>query len=125
MGKIVEMSLIVTLTSLVLASSTGCTNSLKSISALPNRGTIAVSSPQQITVTAIDTKGNKNNVTTNSTYQSSDDKIVAVSADGSVEGKSAGYATITVFYTEGKVTRTSLVDITVVYSRGEGQSLRW
>ncbi|MDO8716422.1 MAG: Ig-like domain-containing protein [Dehalococcoidales bacterium] len=114
-----------TLATLLVMSSAGCAPSLKSIVTKPKSGTILISSIQQIVVTATDTKDNGKDVTGVSTYKSSDDKIVTVSANGSVEGKSAGWADITVSYSEGKVTKISTVNVNVVFSRGEGQSLCW
>lgn len=125
MSNMMRAAISASLAPLLVMSSAGCAPSLKSIATKPKSGTIVMSSIQQIVVTATDTKGNGKDVTGVSTYKSSDDKIVTVSANGSVEGKSAGWADITVSYSEGKVTKISNVAANVVFSRGEGQSLRW
>ncbi len=94
---------------------------------MPARGTLVVvdTDPRQVVVVAVNRKGDEKNVTALSSFRSSDPDVVAVSANGSAMGKTAGYANITVSYTEEKITKTAIVPVTVVWSRGEGRAINW
>ena len=112
----------VTLASLLIVVSMGCAEpSLKSVATTPYMVTVVVASiPLQLTVTATDTRGNEKDVTAVSTYKSSNEKVARVTADGGVEGLFAGYCNVTVSYTEGKITRTDVVPVSVIWNRTEG-----
>ena len=114
MSKILKIIAITSLASLLVVVSVGCAaSSLKSITASPDKVSLSANATQQLTITATYTKGGGNNVTTTSTFKSSDEKIATVTGGGLVKGIAAGSATITVSHAEGKVTKTVTIPVTV------------
>jgi uncharacterized protein YjdB len=114
MIKILKIIAIITLTFLLVGVSVGCAaSSLKSIIASPNNISLAVNATQQLTITATYTNGSLKNVTVPSTYKSSNEKIATVTKTGLVKGIAKGSASITVSYSEGNVTKTVMVPVTV------------
>ena len=102
------------LVSLLVVVILGCaTHSLKSIAPSLSKLSLVVNASQQLTISATYTKGSGKNVTALSIYKSSNDKIATVAKGGLVKGVAAGSASITVSYTEGKVTQTVTVPVTV------------
>ena len=128
MGKLVKISLILASIFLLGAPLAACSpTDLKSIYTMPYRGTLVVTdpAPRQVMVMAVNRKGDEKDVTAFSVLHSTDPEVVGVSANGSAWGNSAGYANITVSYSEGKITKTALIPVTVVWSRGEGRAINW
>ncbi len=128
MSRLAKYSLFPAFIFLFMIPSLACSpTALKSVYTMPARGTLAVTDtdPRQVMVMSVNRKGDEHNVTTLSTFQSSDPKVVSVSANGGALGVSSGYANITVSYTEGKVTKTAVLPVTVVWSRGEGRTINW
>ncbi|MFT4135455.1 MAG: DNRLRE domain-containing protein [Microbacterium sp.] len=66
----------------------------------------------QLTTTAVDLAGAAVAEAT-AAYSSSDAAVVEVASDGTMSGKSTGTATITVTVSQGPLSRTSTIDITV------------
>jgi len=52
----------------------------------------------------------------NCTYESSNTSIVKMSGEGMITAISPGSATITVSYTEGNVTKSDTIDVTVIFN---------
>ncbi len=86
---------------------------LKSIAASPDKVSLTVKGTQQLTTTATYTDGTRKNVTAKSTYKSSNTKIATVTKGGLITGIAAGSSTITASYTEGKITKTVTISVTV------------
>lgn len=128
MGKLVKLSLVLSSLFLLGAPLAACSpTSLKSIYTMPYRGTLVVADPdpRRVMVMAVNRKGDETDVTALSVLQSSDPAVVGITANGSAWGKSAGYANITVSYSDGKTTKTAVIPVTVVWSRGEGRAINW
>ena len=89
------------------------TLSLKSLAASTDNISFSVNATQQLKVTAAYTLGTGKDVTTLSIYKSSNDKIATVTNGGLVKGTAVGSANITASYTEGTVTKTITVPVTV------------
>jgi uncharacterized protein YjdB len=114
MSGILKILPIMSVAFLLCVASIGCAApSLKSIAASPGKVSLAVNTTQQLTITATYTKGNTKNVTAQNTFKSSNEKIATVSKGGLIKGVAAGSASITASYTEGKVTKTVTVPVTV------------
>jgi len=90
--------------------------SLVSISVSPSSMNINVGDTKVITsVTASYDDGSSANIAlANCDYSSDDTDIATVNSSGVISGVSAGNATITVSYTEGGITKTDTVEVTVV-----------
>ena len=114
-NKIVSVLGVVFVIALLGATVMGCatTAQLKSIAASPSTISLIVNATHQLTITATDTAGKTQTVTTTCTYSSSNQQIATVSAGGLVKGVAAGSAHINVSYTKGKVTKTVTVSVTV------------
>jgi len=89
--------------------------SLASISVLPSSTSIAVASYKNISsITAHYNDGSSSDLAlTDCAYSSSEPTIASVNTTGKVTGVSVGSATITVSYTEGGITKTDTVSVTV------------
>jgi hypothetical protein len=86
---------------------------LQSISALPESKTLSVGGTQAITVTATYSDATTANVTATASYVSSAPSVATVSPAGLITAVATGSATVTVSYTEGGVTKTDTVSVTV------------
>lgn len=119
MANIFKVLAVVGVVALATVMFAGCTTSataapsLKSIASSPRKISLSSNATQQLTITATYTKGPPQNVTTKSTYKSSSQKRASVTPAGLIKGGIAGSTTITVSYTEGTVTRTVEVPVTV------------
>lgn len=111
----------------VIPAAACSTTSLKSIYTFPARGTLVVSDPdpRPVKVFAVNGKGAEKDVTVQSVFTSSNPGVLAVSANGGAAGLTAGYANITVAYTEGKTTKTAVIPVTVIWLRSEGRAVTW
>ena len=89
--------------------------SLAYIGVLPSNMNIYVGSSKNITsITAYYNNGSNTSITLSlANYQSSNSNIATVSGSGVITGVSAGSAVITVTYTEGGITKTDTVEVTV------------
>ena len=117
MNKLLKILTTITLASLLIMAPVSCSApslpSLKSIAVSRSDVHIYTNYGTQLIVTAIDTKGNERDVTATSIYRSSNEKIATVTAGGYIEGRDGGSAAITITYTEGEVTRTITVPVTI------------
>ncbi len=114
MNKILKILAIMSLASLLVVASVGCAApSLKSLAASPDKVNLVVNGTQQLTITATYTEGSPKNVTSISTFKSSNEKVATVTKGGLIKGIAAGSATITVSYTEGGVNKTVTVPVIV------------
>ena len=127
MSKISKIAVIVIMASLLIMAAAGCKEEkkpwesmeLNSISVSPVRISVLVNdTSSNITVDAIYSSnytagGGSKTVTANLTYLSSNVSIATVTAGGQIRGIAAGSANITVSYTEGNVTKTRNVPVTV------------
>jgi hypothetical protein len=86
---------------------------LESISAVPESVSLNVGGTQQLTVTATYSDATTANVTATASYVSSVSSVATVSNAGLITAVAEGSATITVSYTEGGVTKTDIVSVTV------------
>jgi hypothetical protein len=92
---------------------------LTSIMAYPVRISIAVNvTSSNLTINAIHSQNGSSNgamkaVTNNLTFVSRNENVAVVNSAGQVTGVSAGTTNVTVSYTEGKVTRTVEVPVTI------------
>ena len=89
--------------------------SLTSISVLPSNMNMYVGSSKNITsIIAYYNDGSNTSITLSlANYLSSNSNIATVNGSGVITGVSAGTATITVSYTEGVITKTDTVEVTV------------
>lgn len=114
MTKIVKIIVIISLACLLVGVSIGCAApSLKSLIAYPGKVSLTDNATQQLNITATYTKGSSKSVTATSMYQSSNEKIATVTKDGVVKGVAIGSADIAVSHSEGGVTKTVTVPVTV------------
>ena len=130
MGKILKITVVVVLVFLLVVVSEGCgknsapweSMTLSSISVLPFRVNLAVNNSSNLTIDATYSKvgtgnftgsGISKTITTNLTYQSSNNTVVSVNRSGVVRGIAVGTANVTVSYTEGNVTARVVVPVTV------------
>lgn len=132
MSRLVKTLVIVTLVASLAVVSAGCkappasweSMNVTSIMSSPYRVTVAVNATtSNLTISAIYSgvgagnlggSGGLKTVTTNLTFLSSDDNIATVTPGGQVRGIAVGSADVTVSYTEGNVTKTVVVPVTVV-----------
>ena len=136
MSKILKIAVIVTLGSLLIMAP-GCskkvvapwqTFELSSIAASPYRVNIPVNGPSNITINDIFSKISSGNitsasgglkvVTSNVTFKSSNEAIVAVNGSGLARGISAGSANISVSYTDHNITKTTDIPVTITAPPG-------
>jgi len=88
---------------------------LQSITVSPTTISLFVTQTQAITTTAHYNYGTAIVTLTDCTYDSGDENIASVAANGMITGESVGGpVTVTVSYTEGGVTKTDTVAVTVV-----------
>ena len=84
---------------------------LKSIDASPSGIEVRLKATGQINVMATYTDGTKKDVTSQSTYKSSDEKVATVSASGLITALYEDKCEITITYSEGGVTQTDTVTV--------------
>lgn len=134
MSKILGILTTVVLVASLVVASAGCKASpdpwesmtLSFISVEHNKISVAVDASANLTINAIYSTAGLNNlpgngglrdVTANSTFLSKDDNIATVTSGGQVRGIVVGSTSVTVSYTEGNVTKTVVVPVTV--TKGE------
>jgi len=86
---------------------------LASIASLPESVDLYVEETEQLAVTATYGDASTDDVTADATYASDDDTVATVSEAGLVTAVAEGTATITVSYTEGVITETADILVTV------------
>ena len=86
---------------------------LESIAASPSDVTLSVDGTQQLTVTATYSDLSEVVVTAEASYVSDDETVATVSAIGLITAVAEGSATVTASYTEGGITETDTVSVTV------------
>jgi hypothetical protein len=106
----------------VVIHSTGV--SLTGLSIAPSSSTISVGSTQAYVVTAQYSDGSTQNVTNQSTYQSSQPAVASIPSNSPVAtGASVGNTTITATYTEGSTTLQAQAALSVQSSGGQSYYL--
>ena len=86
---------------------------LVSIAASPTPVTMPIGETQQLTITATYDDASTADVTGTSTYVSDDETVATVSTGGLITAVGAGSATVSVSYTEGAITETATVAVTI------------
>lgn len=86
---------------------------LESIAASPSSVSLNVDGTQQLTVTATYSDASEADVTADATYVSDNETVATVSTGGLITGVAEGSAAVTVSYTEGGITKTDTVSVTV------------
>lgn len=135
MSRILKIAAIVTLISLLVVVSVGCKKApalwesmaLSSIVSDPIRVNIPVNATSNITISAMYSKISAGDITTGSggfkvvtnniTFKSSNESIVTVNR-GLALGKTAGAASINVSYTEGNITKTTVIPVNITAPPG-------
>jgi len=114
-NKMVSVLGAVFVIALLGATVMGCatTGQLKSIASLPSTISLAINASNQLTITATDTKGKTETVTTKCTYISTNQTIATVSTGGLVTGVAAGSGNVSVSYTKDTITKTITVPVIV------------
>ncbi len=118
MRKIFGRFAIVAVISLLGLSAIECAQA-EHIEASPREISLAVKATQQLTISLVPVSGKATNVTSQSTYTSSDESVATVGKDGIVTGVKPGSTSIAVSYTQtlggraGTVTRTATVPVQV------------
>ncbi len=136
MSKILKIAVIVTIGSLLIVAAAGCKKvvapwesmALSSIAASPYRVNIPVDGTSNLTINAIFSKISSGNITTasgglrvvtsNVTFKSSNEAIVTVNGSGLARGVAAGSANISASYTDGNITKTTDIPVTVTAPPG-------
>lgn len=131
MSKNFKIAVIVIMASLLIMAAVGCKKvvapwesfELSSIAAQPYRVNIPVNATSNLTINAVFSKISSGNITTgsggirvvtnNTTFKSSNEAVAAVNGSGLVRGISAGSANISVSYTDGHITKTTEIPVTV------------
>ena len=119
MSSLLKHLITISLASLFLVASASCAtvssskSSLKSISVSPTDVHIYANYGKQLNVFAVYADRTEKDVTANSTYRSSSEKVATVTSVGFVEGIDRGTADITIYYTEGGVTQNTTVPVII------------
>jgi hypothetical protein len=89
---------------------------LQSIAAYPSSlNNVDNRAVQQLTITATYSDGKTEEVTDQCTYETTDRKVATVDKDGFLMALTPGDATVTVIFTEGGVTKTTTIPVSVVF----------
>ena len=118
--------------SLLIIAVAGCKNKvaapwesfeLSSIAAQPYRVNIPVNGTSNLTINAVYSKISSGNITTGSggirvitsnvSFKSSNEAVATVNGSGLVRGITAGSANISISYTDGNITKTSEIPVTI------------
>jgi hypothetical protein len=113
--RIIKVLAIIGLASLLVAASVGCTKGyiLQAVIASPKTVNLAPNAAQQLAITAGYDRGASINVTTGCTFRTGDATVATVTTTGIVKAIAAGSTSITVSYTENRVTKTITIPVTV------------
>jgi len=115
MSKLFKTLIIVGLAGLLIGGAAGCqtTYTLRALISSPKAVTAEKGGSEQLSITAGYDKGPGVNVTASCSFKSADAAVAGVSTSGLVVGVEPGATTITVSYTESRVTKTVTVPVTV------------
>ena len=91
----------------------GAAKTLQSIAALPTPVNLSVGENQQLTISATYSDSSTADVTSASTYLSSNTSVATVTTAGLIQALSQASAVITVSYSEGGITKITNVPVTV------------